>query len=182
MATTSKAKLINSLRLFLSREGLNLESNQILEVILEVSPNSFEVSKEQKEEIKAKLLERFKPKKEAPNTSALVLGQAQEMNIQISSQEVSEVANFAQNQSEFENNQVATVRNALIQFITNQHNQRQALLNQAMSEVQGFAQSKEREFHQELGGSINNFFRLSNFEYGSNIQQFVQSISEYQGE
>ena len=164
--SNTKTLLTNALRTFLSRKGISGVTNaEIQEVIQRVSPDSFDVTDEQKAQIKEILLDKFQSKASGltvQETKSLIQQEANKFEIDLNGQEVSEMLTFVQSQNNFVDDQISVIHQALVAFVEKQSSRKNEQLGRALTDVQNLAVQRDQEFQQNVGVAVSNFFRESN--------------------
>lgn len=181
----NREKNIKLFRSHLDRKNIkNVSSEQIQEVIKSVNPTG-NLSEDEKNQIKELLVNKFQTttlvdKTEVEDaTAAMVRAEAKEQNLEFNNQEVSDIANMAKEQDSFEISQIEAVKEAMIQFLNRSHDHRTIMLAQAMNEVNIHEAALMRQFQNNLGGTLNNFFRERNQNYHSSIGNILSNMAEY---
>jgi uncharacterized protein (DUF3084 family) len=181
MTDKAKTLLINAMRTYLSRQGVSGVSNQeILEVIESIN-NSFELSDDEKSQVKAKLVEKFKPQTNALTVQKQVTEQAQNLSVELNQGEIATIANIAQNQANFIGNQISVIQSAILDFVDRQHQQKQEDLAKMLANVNQYSETKNQQFENQLGGELQKFFQTSNSNFGNCASSISAMLAEYKG-
>jgi len=181
MTDKAKTLLINAMRTYLSRQGVSGVSNQEISEVIESINNSFELSDDEKSQVKAKLLEKFKPQTNALTVQKQVTEQAQNLSVELNQGEIATIANIAQNQANFIGNQISVIQSAILDFVDRQHQQKQEDLAKMLANVNQYSENKNQQFENQLGGELQKFFQTSNSNFGNCASSISAMLAEYQG-
>jgi uncharacterized protein (DUF3084 family) len=169
------------MRTYLSRQGVSGVSNQEISEVIESINNSFELSDDEKSQVKAKLLEKFKPQTNALTVQKQVTEQAQNLSVELNQGEIATIANIAQNQANFIGNQISVIQSAILDFVDRQHQQKQEDLAKMLANVNQYSETKNQQFENQLGGELQKFFQASNTGFGNCASSISAMLAEYQG-
>jgi len=181
MTDKAKTLLINAMRTYLSRQGVSGVSNQEISEVIESINNSFELSDDEKSQVKAKLVEKFKPQTNALTVQKQVTEQAQNLSVELNQGEIATIANIAQNQANFIGNQISVIQSAILDFVDRQHQQKQEDLAKMLANVNQYSETKNQQFENQLGGELQKFFQTSNSNFGNCASSISAMLAEYKG-